>query len=135
MTTEDIPFLKLDAEWMRDRYYRYLEEELCPAFIMEDEGRLLCAFGAAFLWDSVCEVWFSLIRKEKTISMIRTMRRYIDLVREKYNVRRFHATIKCNSAVSKKLVETLGFKCETPEGMKFYNPDGSDAYMYSRIIG
>jgi len=134
MTIADIAVLKLPEQWMRDRYEMYLDAGTGPAWIMEDNGRPLCAFGAAFLWDGVCEVWFNLIEKTNTIGQIRAAKRYLLEQGKKYKVRRFHATIKCDSKISSRFVEALGFKCETPNGMKNYNPDGSTAYLYSRII-
>lgn len=133
MTKEDIRFLKLDAEWMYERYERYLDCENNTAFAMEDEIGLLCAFGCAFLWDGVCETWFNLIRKEKTITQIRTIKRYIEEQSKKLNICRMHSTVKCTSLIGIRFVEKLGFHCETPCGMKSYNPNGSDAFLYSYI--
>ena len=135
MTIEDTVFLKLDAEWMYERYRRYLECETGPAFILSDDANSpLCAFGCAVLWDGVAEAWFNLIRKENTITQIRIVKRCIESQIVKLKIRRLHATAKCTSDISKKFVEAMGFRCETPFGMKAYNPDGSAAYLYSRTV-
>lgn len=134
MTIDDIAYLKLQADWMYDRYILYLTAGTGPAWIqLDDNGEPLCAFGAAFLYDGVCEAWFNLIEKRHVISQVRTVQRFLSEQGKKFNVRRFHATVKCDYDIGRKFIEFLGFKCETPDGMKEYNPDGSDAYMYSRI--
>lgn len=132
MTKEDVPLLKLEAPWMRDRYYRYLESKNGPALVMEDEGGLLCAFGAVFLWEGTCEVWFSLIRQEHSVAMIRTVLRTIEQQASALHIRRMQATVRCDSEPSQTFIESLGFLLETPFGMKNYNPDGSAALLYSR---
>lgn len=134
MTIEDIKILPLEADWMRDRYSMYLESGIGPAFIMEDETGPLCAFGCAFLWDGVAEAWFNLIAKRKTITIIRTAKKYLDNKMIELNIRRLHAMVKCNSKISKRFVEKLGFRCETPDGMENYNHDGSSAFMYSKVL-
>jgi len=132
MTLDDIPLLNLSEDWMRGRYRMYLAAETGPSWVMEDNGGLLCAFGAAFLWSGVCEVYFNLIEKRHIISQLRTVKRFLDEQGKKYNVRRFHATVKCDFDIGKKFIEFLGFQCEGK--LRKYNPDGSDAYLYSRIV-
>ncbi len=134
MKIEDIKLLKFDEAWKKVAYERYLEAQTGPAWIMEVEGKPVCAFGAAFLWTGVCEVWYHLIEKVATISQIRTIRRYLDEESKKQNVKRMHAMIRCDFEIGNKFVTALGFKCETPDGMENFNQDGSSAYMYSRLV-
>jgi len=131
MTVSDIPSLKLSEEWMRDRYIPYLESG-SPSYIVENEGRPLCAFGCVLLWDGVCEVWYNLISREKTISQIRIIKKYLKEQAESLKIRRMQATIKCSSLVGRKFIEAMGFTLEGK--LKKFMPDYSDAFMYARII-
>ena len=132
MVMSDIDSLKLEFDWMKDRYRLYLESQCGPAWIMEDENGPICAFGAAFQWDGVCEVWFNIARMVHTITQVRTIKRHLDEHEETYSVKRYWATIKCNFKSGKRLVEFLGFHLEGV--MQKYHPDGSDSYLYAKII-
>ena len=134
MEIKDIPFLRLDADWMRDRYKNYIECEIGPSWVIEDNNKLICAFGIAFLWNGVGEVWYNLIERTKTISQIRIVKKYLDEQIKELNIKRMHATTRCTSLVSRRFIEKMGFKCETPFGMRNYNPDNSDAYLFSRVF-
>ena len=132
MNTSDIPYLVLEHEWLREVYYDYFDQGRGPAWVLQDdEGRIAC-FGATILWPGVCEVWFSLIRTDRTITVIRNVKRFLEEQGKRFGIRRFHATI--SDEVGKRFVKFFGFKCETPDGMLGYNPDGSIAYMYSRNL-
>lgn len=131
MTIDDIASLNFEADWMKDRYKLYLERETGPAWIMEDDKGPLCAFGAAFLWDGVCEVWFNLIRRERTVRQILAARRYLKEQGVIYRVKRFQATIKCDFKKGVEFVKLLGFHYEGK--LEKYHPDGTDALMYARI--
>jgi len=133
MTIDDIRFLKLDAEWMRDRYISYLENETGPAFVITDDtGKPLCAYGSAFLWPGCCEVWFNLISRDKVLSTVKAFKRTIALQAKEFNIRRMHATVKCESKVATRFIEALGFEFEGV--LRKYNPDGSDAAIYARCL-
>jgi hypothetical protein len=132
MTAADIPSLVLEHEWLREVYYDYFDEGRGPAWVLEDEDGPVACFGATILWDGVCEVWFSLIRTDRTIVVIRNVKRFLEEQGERFGIRRFHATI--SDDVGRKFVKFFGFKCETPEGMKSYNSDGSTAWLYSRTV-
>lgn len=134
MKIEDIPLLKLKAKWMYDRYKDCFEREVGPAWIVENDGKSLCAFGALFEWEGACEVWFNLINKEHTISIIRLLKRYLVEKAKEYNVRRMQALIGCGSEMNIKFIEKMGFHNETPNRMKNKMYDGSDAYLFARIF-
>jgi len=135
MVILDIPFLKLEHEWLRDVYYDYFDQGRGPAWVLEDEdGRIAC-FGASILWPGVCEVWFSLIRSGLSRNDRRNIvkvKRFLEDQGKRFGIRRFHATI--SDDVGKKFTEFFGFKCETPNGMLGYNPDGSTAWLFSRVL-
>lgn len=134
MTVDDVGILNLWEEWMKQVYQRYLETQSGNAWILEDENGPICAFGGAFLWPGNCEIWFNLIRKAHPITIIRTVRRYLEEQSKRLNVRRVQATSRCDSIMNNKFLKSFGLKNETPDGMAEYNPDGSDAYMYARLM-
>lgn len=132
MTTEDIPYLKLEQESLRDVFYDFFDQGRGPAWVLEDEDGMIACFGASILWDGVCEVWISIIRTDRTITVIRNVKRFLEEQGKRFGVRRFHATI--SDPIGRKFVKFFGFKCETPDGMKHYNPDKSTAWLYSRVL-
>jgi len=134
MTLKDIDYFVLPLEWMRDKYKQSFKTTNDPAWIMEQEGRIICAFGAVFLWDGVCEIWFNAIRLENNFVMIRMLRRHLITQCKAHCVKRLQSIVKCDYAIGKRFVEAFGFKNETPDGMKGYHPDGSSVYMYARLL-
>ena len=48
MTLDDVPKLKLDVPWMYERFRNYIEHNSGPAWVLEEQGQVLCAFGAIF---------------------------------------------------------------------------------------
>lgn len=47
--------------------------------------------------------------------------------------RRIEMTTRADFLPGARLAELLGFKCETPDGMKAFWEDGSDAYLFARV--
>ena len=136
MTIEDIPKLKLNEPWMYDRYRNYLDNKIGPAYIIEEDGQALCAFGALFEWgqSGACEVWFNLIEKKRTFNIARIFKRLLVKLAAQYKVTRMQAIVKCDSEVNNRFMKFVGFINETPFGMRNKMPNGQGAYLYSRIF-
>ena len=146
MTVSDIDALGFDEQWIRTRYKQYIEAGVGPAWFVEDDVGPLCAFGAAIYWNNmwcggveesisgVCEVWYILITKRKILSQMKALKSYIVEQAGNYGVHRIQAITKKDFGVGARFLEFLGFKCETPEGMEKYFPDGSTALLYSRVL-
>ena len=136
MTVDDVPKLKLDEDWMYDRYRNYLESRMGPAYVIEEEGQALCAFGALFEWGKTgaCEVWFNFIEKKRTFNIARIFKRLIVELAEKYKVTRMQAIVKCDSEINNRFMKFIGFINETPFGMKNKFHNGQGAYTYSRCF-
>ena len=132
MNTSDIPYLVLEHEWLREVYYDYFDQGRGPAWVLEDDDGMIACFGATILWPGVCEVWFSLVRTDRNITVIRNVKRFLEVQGKRFGIRRFHATI--SDEVGKRFVKFFDFKCETPDGMLGYNPDKSTAWLYSRNL-
>jgi hypothetical protein len=136
MTIEDVPLLKLKEEWMYTRFINCFECHTGPAYIMEYGSEPVCAFGALFEWEwgGACEVWFNVIKNVKPFVMLRIMKRLLEQLAKQYKITRMQAIIDCMSPVNKKFIEFLGFRNETPFGMKNKLHNGNTAYMFSRIF-
>ena len=136
MTLEDVPKLKLDEEWMYERYRNYLECKTGPSFIVEEANQSICAFGALFEWGGggACEVWYNLIEKKRTFNIARIVKRLIESLATRYKITRMQAIVKCDSKVNNRFMDFMGFINETPFGMKNKLYNGHDAYLYSRVF-
>lgn len=132
MTTEDIKYLNLKKEWMRQRFEIHIGNDYAPAWIIENNGKTLCAFGAIFEWDSVCEVWFNLINKKNTISMIRMLKRFVSEKVKQFNVRRMQAIVDKESRTNVRFMIAMGFHIEGI--MKKKLPEGKDAYLFAKVF-
>ena len=135
MTTEDIPCLKLREKWMYERYYDYLQTS-DSAWIIEDNGEILCAFGALFEWNSTsaCEVWYNLIRKDKVFAMIKMLRKFIVNKAKELGIKRMQAVVECSSVTNEKFLKFMGFVNETPFGMKYKLYNGETAFLFARYF-
>lgn len=136
MTIEDVPRLKLDVEWMYERFMNYIKSNNGPAFVIEEQGDALCAFGAVFEWGAggPCEVWFNLIENKRTFNIARIVKRLIEELAKKYKITRMQAVVRCDSDVNLRFMRFMGFINETPNGMKNKLHDGQNAFLFSRCI-
>jgi hypothetical protein len=134
MTIEDVSLLKFDQQWLYEKYRQLYESGAMKVawMLRDDNGNPLCAFGALFIWEGVCEVWFNLISKNNGLTQSRILKRYLEKVRAEHNVKRYYTYVVCNNRIAKKFIEFLGFTNETPNGMKNYLPSGEDVYLYAR---
>lgn len=134
MTIDDVPKLKLDVEWMYERFRNYLQTDSGPAFVIEEQGQALCAFGAIFEWGKggACEVWFNLIENKRTFNVVRIVKRLVEELVIKHKITRMQAIIRCDSDVNLRFMRFMGFINETPGGMKNKLHDGQTAFLYSR---
>jgi len=136
MTIDDVPMLKIKEVWMYDRYLKYITEQGGPAYVIEEEGQLLCAFGALFEWpqSGVCDVWFNIIEHKRTFNIARIFKRLLVRLAAQYKVTRMQAVVRCDSEVNSRFMKFLGFINETPFGMKNKLPDGEGAYLFARCF-
>lgn len=132
MTKDDIEFLDLPEEWMRERYVPFIESNPDNAFIIEDKGERVCAFGASKYWTGVYEVWFNLMKKTKTTELLLMVKKKIEEHVKVIKARRIFATVKCGYKIGMDFVDFLGFEFEGK--LHKWNPDGSDAFMFARVF-
>ena len=121
---------------MYERYYDYLHRRTGPAFVVDENGEALCAFGALFEWgkSGACEVWFNFIDKRRAFNIVRILKRLITELASKYEITRMQATVSADSERNNRFMAFLGFSNETPGGMKKKLYNGKTAYLYSRCF-
>ena len=51
----------------------------------------------------------------------------------KHNYRRVQCTVRADFPAGESYLRWLGFKCETPDGMKKYEPDGTDSILFAIV--
>lgn len=63
------------------------------------------------------------------LPIVRRMRRMVDT----YPVKRVEMVVLADFVQGHRLAQLLGFKCETPEPMEGYFPDGSAGVQYAKV--
>lgn len=136
MTIQDVSKLRLEEEWMYERFRNYFLAGIGPAFIVESEGHSICAFGALFEWgySGACEVWFNLIERVHTAAAVKIIRRYLSIMAGSFQIKRMQAIVACEQEKNAKFLQFFGFHNETPGGMRHKMYNGGDAYLYARYF-
>lgn len=99
---------------------------------MADGEPVACAglvpvwFGRAYAWALLSES-----AGAHMVAITRAVRRALDMG----EFRRVEMAVRAGFAEGERWARLLGFVLETPDPMRAYMPDGSDAYLYSRVRG
>ena len=109
-------------------------EEDGKAFTVIYEGKMVACAGIITIMNGVGQAWalYPLdigsyhidprIAKDKLNELI-----------TKYKFRRVQATCRIDFPAGQSYLRYMGFKCETPDGMKKYEPDGTDSFLYAIV--
>lgn len=104
------------------------------AFSLLTNGHLVFSAGIFPIWDGMGEAWVvpsDLIRQYKR-EFVRYVRGYMDQLAKENSYHRIQATARSDFPQGQRFLEFLGF---TREGlMHRYGPDGSDHYLYARLV-
>lgn len=94
------------------------------------DGKVICCAGFLKTGTSKLEAW-ALLSKDSGIHMLGILRA---MLRELKNLeyKRIQTNVRCDFKQGIKFIEALGFKNETPNGMKDFGDDGHDYYLYAR---
>lgn len=138
-TQEDLDFVRENPFEGVLKGYPYLKipDENCITAIWE--GRIVGIGGLSVIWEGVGWLWLMLTADCKKdgldgIIALSAIRDKIDELLKTNNIKRAQATVRTDFLQAIKMIEFLGFKNETPNGMKSYCPDGAKSYLYSRIL-
>jgi len=95
---------------------------------------VLALAGVSKVWEGRYQAWSFLSRDcgpSGFVAVHRAVRSYLD----QSSYRRIEATVESDFDEGHRWLRMLGMRCETPEAMVGYYPDGRSAYLYSRAGG
>lgn len=105
--------------------------ETCDAYTaMTDEGLVMAVAGAMPLWTERYHL-FAYMAKDSgphMLAITRCVRRFLETLHG-----RLETQVSEGFAAGHKWVKLLGFKCETPDGMRWFFPGNRRGFMYSRV--
>ena len=98
------------------------------------DGDVIGVGGVVVYWKGFGEAWVILSEKanDHKVEMVLCIEKFIEEAIAELDLQRLQCTARTDFPKGIELIEHLGFKREGL--MRCYNPDGSDAYMYARII-
>lgn len=122
---------------MKDAYTRV--EQLAKlskqsgTFILD--GRIITCAGFIEIWPGVAEVWQipSIYAEENPIAFCKAMKGYIESIAETFKYHRIQTNCPADEK-HERWMEFLGFKNETPDGMKAFTTDKRTYNAYARIF-
>lgn len=100
------------------------------AYTATVDGRVVAVIGLVQLWPGRRYVWAYLSRDSgpHMLALTRRVRRWLRY----HGSGRLEAAVDPEFAAANRWARLLGFRCETPEGMREYVP-GKDFLLYARI--
>lgn len=112
-------------------YARQLEKAGPAHTIMRGDKVLGCA-GIIEQWSNRAIAWAIMTPKigSDFIHVHKATLRFLNII----GYRRIEMTVADGFESGRRWAEMLGFKCETPEGMKGYGPEGSNHFLYARVV-
>ena len=112
---------------------------ICPednACTYTVDGKIMCVGGVMVLWSGVGEMWMILTEDCKELAdgteIALKIRHELKVFMSENNLWRVQASVRTDFPLAERLTLALGFKQEGL--MKKYLPDGSDAYLYARVL-
>ncbi len=137
-TQDDLNYVRENPFEGAVKDYPYLEvpDDNCYTAIFEDQ--IVAVYGLQSIWEGVAWVWLIMTddcKKEGVFGIIaiHAIRDKLEELLKDNNIRRAQARMRPDFTEAIKMIEFLGFKNETPDGMKEYFPDRGDGYLYSRL--
>lgn len=133
---EHLKAIKLQAEqslFQKELQSDYYARSLADygGWTLLDGERVLACAGLIMMWPGRYGAWAVISRMIGAAGMVvltRAARRGLDL-----QTGRVEAIVADGFAAGHRWAELLGFTKDTPEAMKSWLPDGSAAFMYSRV--
>ena len=104
------------------------------AFTGIENGHLIGSAGLIRIWPGVSEAWFvgSWRLNNNVMAGARATRRKLDDLMKAHELHRIQAVVRADWDEAVRFVEFLRFQREGL--LRGYGPDGSDHYVYARII-
>jgi hypothetical protein len=117
------------GEFITPSLAKSLENEM--AFSGIHEGKVLGCAGIVKMWDNRCLMW-SYLGKDVGKHFYK-VHKYAMRTLSIIPYDRVEATVDDGFEEGHRWIKMLGFKLETPNPMQKYNPNGSAAFLYSRV--
>lgn len=117
----------------REQLQRYIDTGIVYSGIVDTQTIMIG--GVCIVWDKVGFAWVmtsDLVRQHR-IFFHKSCKEIIEQGIRTFKLHRLETTIIEGHTVSKEWAERLGFKNETPYGMKRYDSDGNTYYLYAKI--
>lgn len=133
-TQEDLDFARQNPIEVAVKEYPRLELGGIAKTGLVD-GEIVGVGGVVIYWEGVGEGWIILSKKVLNfkIEVVMCIKEMMEQVIVDCRLRRLQVTVRVDFPQAKKLVETLGFEQEGL--MRKYLPDGTDCWIYAKIIG
>jgi len=111
------------------------EENSQVAYTLFIDDEPIVAGGMFIRHKGVGDVWMSVSKKAiKTPKLIvKTVKKYIAKVMKEEGLQRLQTPVLADFATGLRFISALGFKCETPDGMKCYGYRGETYSLYSLV--
>lgn len=104
-----------------------------PAYTAVCRGRKIAAAGIVRFYTGVGEAWVAVTKYSKDyIGLPGAIKDLLEYLQTKHNFWRVQAPVKVDNPVTRRLVRWLGFQEEGV--LRKYSPDGTDCYMYGRVV-
>ena len=94
------------------------------------DGTVVAVGGIVPQCEGRCLLWM-LVSTRLNGTMMIPFFRLLKATVEECNFRRIEAIVRCEFTEGKRLIEMLGFECETPNGMVNWFKNGERAYLYA----
>lgn len=130
MTVDDLD--RVEDEWQRGLYRNMLEQKLGPAVVIEDRDGIVAMGGAVIIWPGVAEIWFRLIRKDHLFSLMKELKRLLEVGAKHFKVWRIQACVESKFDKGCKFAEFFGFEKEGI--LRKHNYNKADNVMYARLF-
>ena len=136
-TQEDLDFVKANPYEAAVKGYPYMEVPDDNTITTIYEGHVVAVGGLVVYWEGVGLFWLMLTADCKKwgfhgVLALDAIKDKVEYLIEKNNLRRAQATVKPDFPEAIKMIEFLGFKRDCL--MECYCPDGSDSYLYSKVM-
>jgi hypothetical protein len=117
----------------REQLQRYIATGIVYSGIVDTQTIMIG--GVCMVWDHVGFAWVMTSRlvNKYRIFFHKSCKEIIETGIRTFKLHRLETTIIEGHTVSKEWAERLGFKNETPHGMKRYDSDGNTYYLYAKI--
>jgi hypothetical protein len=102
-----------------------------PAYTLTRDGEVVACAGVAREGLSRWFVWCLMSRNSgpHMLPLVREARKFFEI----FEARRLECHVRRDFAPGARLMQLLGFTCETPNGMAAFGDDGHDYDLYAKV--